>query len=99
MLGMIKSVQKARSNISEIYHREKENYDNSEGNFIKYIRCDMLIQIGMFVGIISIMMIFSGLFQLISLNSVLNSSVMILIGVIGIFFTKNSMNKGFNKMF
>lgn len=99
MIGMIKSFQNVRSNISEIYTSRKEKHNNSENGFIRYIRCDMLVQIGFLIGILSIMIIFSGLLQLISLNSVPNSLFMIAIGGIGVLFTKNVINKGLNKMF
>lgn len=99
MIGMIKTARNAKSDISDYYSSRKQEYENSFGNYTRYIRGDMLVHFGMILGTLSVLFLFSGLIQLISLNTLPTSITMITVGIIGVKYNQKFIVRGFEQMF
>lgn len=106
----MKGIQTARdvkSNLNSIIVNRKERYEKSIGNYRStynnnysdYINSDLLVQFGLFIGIMSTAIVFISLIQLTNYINPVQNTILLTSGIFGLKYANRSFKKGLGEIF
>lgn len=98
----IQSARNAKSNLNTIFSNRKEKYKKSINNYktsySDYLGSDLLIQFGLFIGVISTAIVFISLIEIINYTNPTQNIILLVCGLLGLKYTQNSIKNGFDTL-
>lgn len=99
----IQTARNAKSNLDSIFTNRKEKYkqsiSNYRSNYADYINSDLLVQFGLFIGVMSTAIVFISLIQLMNYTNPIQNVVLLTSGILGLKYTNRSIKRGLTTFF